>query len=273
MPFISKYKKQQHPFHMVTSSPWPFLTSFSILFFFLSTIIYLHFWQTTGFINICISLCCLIYCIFSWFSDIIIEGTFQGNHTHKVYVGLVHGMLLFIVSEIMFFFAFFWAFFHSSLIPSIFIGAVWPPYNIEVLNPWGLPFLNTIILLSSGVSLTVAHRYLMLNTLKGNRRLFYFLLITVLLGILFTLLQIKEYIEAPFSICSGIYGSVFFLATGFHGLHVLIGTTFLMVCLGRVKYFHFRRQRHLGFAAAAWYWHFVDVVWLFLFITFYWWGS
>lgn len=267
---FSKYIKQQHPFHMVTPSPWPLLTSFSILAFTLSTIVYLHLWRDAGFLKMIISLVCVLYCLFRWFSDVITEATFEGNHTNKVRNGLRQGMLLFILSEVMFFFAFFWAFFHSSLIPSIFIGAVWPPQGIEVLNPWGLPFLNTVILLSSGVSITWAHR----NILAGRHwDTVVSLFITISLGILFTFLQAKEYIEAPFAINSGIYGSVFFLATGFHGFHVFIGTIFLIVCFFRQLKFHFTREHHFGFEAAAWYWHFVDVVWLFLFTTIYWWGS
>jgi heme/copper-type cytochrome/quinol oxidase subunit 3 len=179
-------------------------------------------------------------------------------------------MVLFIISEIMFFFGFFWAFFHSALIPSIFIGAVWPPIGIEVLNPWGLPFLNTLILLSSGVSITWAHRALIaglfIDTILG-------LEITISLGILFTCFQVYEYVLAPFAINSGIYGSIFFLATGFHGFHVLIGTIFLIVCLVRQFKFHLMKDHHFGFEAAAWYWHFADVVWLFSFTVIYWWGS
>jgi cytochrome c oxidase subunit 3 len=267
---INVFLKQQHPFHMVTPSPWPLLTSFSILSFVLSTIVYLHFWRDIGLIKMGISLVCILFCLYRWFSDVITESTFEGNHTHKVQLGLRCGMLLFIISEIMFLFAFFWAFFHPSLIPSIFIGAIWPPKGIDVLNPWGLPFFNTIILLSSGVSITWAHR----NIIAGrHKETVWGLGITIILGILFTILQATEYIEAPFSINSGIYGSVFFLATGFHGFHAMIGTIFLIVCFFRQLKFHFTREHHFGFEAAAWYWHFVDVVWLFLFTTIYWWGA
>lgn len=261
--------KQQHPFHLVTPSPWPLLTSFSLLALMLSAVTYFHA-INHSLIKILISFFCLGFCIFRWFTDIVSEATFEGNHTLRVQRGIRQGMILFIVSEIFFFFSFFWAFFHSSLIPSIFIGAVWPPQGIETLNPWGLPFLNTVILLSSGVSITWAHR----NIIAGRHwDTVISLAITVFLGLLFTSLQIKEYIDAPFAINSGIYGSIFFLATGFHGLHVLIGTIFLIVCFFRQLRFHFLRDHHLGFETAAWYWHFVDVVWLFLFVTIYWWGS
>jgi cytochrome c oxidase subunit 3 len=179
-------------------------------------------------------------------------------------------MILFIVSEVMFFFAFFWAFFHSSLAPSIEIGSMWPPKGISVLNPWDIPFLNTIILLSSGASVTWAHHAI----LAGQRMQgVYSLVVTILLASVFTSLQVMEYMEAPFTISDGIYGSTFYMATGFHGFHVFVGTLFLGVCLVRLYKHHFTQNHHFGFEAAAWYWHFVDVVWLFLFVSIYWWGG
>jgi len=179
-------------------------------------------------------------------------------------------MILFIASEVMFFLAFFWAFFHSSLAPTVEIGAVWPPKGIQVLNPWEIPFLNTLILLSSGAAVTWAHHAI----LAGYRKqAIYSLCVTILLAILFTAFQGYEYLSAPFTISSGIYGSTFYMATGFHGAHVLIGTTFLTVCLIREIHFHFTKNHHFGFEAAAWYWHFVDIVWLFLFVSIYYWGS
>jgi cytochrome c oxidase subunit 3 len=208
--------------------------------------------------------------MYRWFTDIITEATFEGHHTFKVQQGLRYGMVLFIVSEIMFFFGFFWAFFHSSLSPAVSIGCIWPPKGIEVIKPFELPFLNTLILLSSGVSITWAHRAL----LSGNRNsTILALAITVLLGIIFTGCQAFEYYTAPFSINDGIYGSIFYMTTGFHGFHVLVGTIFLLANLWRQTEYHFTRQHHFGFEAGAWYWHFVDVVWIFLFTTLYWWGS
>jgi len=168
----------------------------------------------------------------------------------------------------MFFFAFFWAFFHSSLAPSVEIGSIWPPLGIEPFNPWGIPLLNTCILLLSGVTITYTHHALCL----GNARyLIDGFLFTILLAICFTFFQAYEYLNAPFNISDSVYGSTFYMATGFHGLHVIIGTLFICVCFAR--YTHFTREHHVGFEAAAWYWHFVDVVWLFLFISIYWWGS
>ena len=179
-------------------------------------------------------------------------------------------MLLFIVSEIMFFFAFFWGFFHSSLNPSIAIGGVWPPSFMTILDPWKVPLLNTVILLTSGASITWAHHAIVLGDKFGA---LYSLFITVLLAIVFTGLQGFEYVTAPFTISDGVYGSTFYMATGFHGFHVFVGTCFIAVCAVRLYLNHFSREHHFGFEAAAWYWHFVDVVWLFLFVSIYWWGS
>jgi len=182
--------------------------------------------------------------------------------------GLKMGMVLFIVSEVLFFFAFFWAFFHSSLAPAVQIGSVWPPVGISVFDPWGIPLLNTLILLLSGLTITYTHHGLLLGYKDVVKDGFLF---TLLLAFLFTFFQGYEYLNAAFSISDGIYGSTFYLATGFHGFHVLIGTLFILVCFLRRG--QFTVDHHVGFEAAAWYWHFVDVVWLFLFVTIYWWGS
>jgi cytochrome c oxidase subunit 3 len=184
--------------------------------------------------------------------------------------GLRSGMILFIVSEIMFFVAFFWAFFHSSLAPTVELGAIWPPKGIEVMNPFEIPLLNTVILLSSGAAVTWSHHAILASKRQDA---ILGLVFTIILAVVFTGLQGLEYVEAPFTISDGVYGSTFFLATGFHGFHVFVGTVFLFVCLIRLYKFHFTRTHHFGFEAAAWYWHFVDVVWLFLYVTIYWWGG
>jgi cytochrome c oxidase subunit 3 len=230
---------------------------------------YMHGYQGGDF-GLFFGILMIIYSMFVWWRDIIREGTFEGHHTSVVQLGLRYGMILFIVSEIMFFFAFFWAFFHSSLAPTVELGAVWPPKGIEVLNPWEVPFLNTVILLTSGASVTWAHHAI----LAGDREQgIYSLIITIILAILFTGFQAAEYVEAPFTIADSVYGSTFFIATGFHGFHVFVGTVFLSVCLFRQHNNHFSAKHHFGFEAAAWYWHFVDVVWLFLFVAIYWWGG
>nr|BCH36380.1 cytochrome c oxidase subunit 3 [Acanthaster planci]BCH36402.1 cytochrome c oxidase subunit 3 [Acanthaster planci]BCN86738.1 cytochrome c oxidase subunit 3 [Acanthaster planci] len=208
--------------------------------------------------------------ILNWWRDVIREATFQGSHTLPVNTGLRYGMILFITSEICFFFAFFWAFFHSSLAPTIELGVSWPPTGISPINPFLVPLLNTAVLLSSGVTVTWAHH----SILAGNRtESIQALFLTIALGIYFTALQAWEYYDSPFTIADSVYGSTFFVATGFHGLHVLIGTTFLLICFLRLIFFHFSNNHHFGFEAAAWYWHFVDVVWLFLYVCIYWWGS
>lgn len=185
-----------------------------------------------------------------WWRDIVREGTYQGLHTAFVTYGLRRGIVLFIVSEVLFFFSFFWAFFHSSLAPVLEVGATWPPTDITVFNPFEVPLLNTIILLASGATVTWSHHAI----LEGNyRQRVQSLAMTCALGVYFTFLQAVEYVEAPFSIADSVYGSTFFVATGFHGLHVLIGTTFLLVCLFRLYNYHYRGAHHFGFEAAAWY--------------------
>jgi cytochrome c oxidase subunit 3 len=178
-------------------------------------------------------------------------------------------MGLFIASEAMFFVAFFWAYFHAALNPTEATGNVWPPKNIIPFDPFDLPYLNTLLLLLSGTTVTWAH-----HSLSGNQRegLLQGLAITIALGFLFTIVQAFEYAHAAFSFKDGIYPSTFFMATGFHGFHVIVGTIFLMVCLFRAYRFEFTPDHHVGFEAAAWYWHFVDVVWLFLFVAIYVWG-
>jgi len=205
-----------------------------------------------------------------WWRDIVREGTMEGQHTSMVQLGRRSGMLLFIVSEVRFFFAFFWAFFWAALAPTPEIGSVWPPRGIEVLNAWEVPFLNTLILLTSGASVTWAHH----GRVSGNREeAVKALRRTVGLAVAFTGLQGFEYVNASFTISDSVYGSSFYMATGFHGFHVCIGTRFLRVCLVRVYKHQRTKEHHFGFEAAAWYWHFVDVVWLFLFVAVYCWGN
>nr|YP_010527030.1 cytochrome c oxidase subunit III [Acosmeryx castanea]UXR12367.1 cytochrome c oxidase subunit 3 [Acosmeryx castanea]WMQ52788.1 cytochrome c oxidase subunit III [Acosmeryx castanea]WMQ78073.1 cytochrome c oxidase subunit III [Acosmeryx castanea] len=256
-----------HPYHLVDYSPWPLTGSIGVLTLVTGMVKWFH--------NFNMNLLILGYIItiltmYQWWRDVCREGTFQGKHTILVTKGLQWGMILFIVSEILFFMSFFWAFFHSSLSPNIEIGMMWPPLSIYPFNPFQIPLLNTIILISSGVTVTWAHHALMENNYTQTIQS---LFLTILLGIYFTILQAYEYLEAPFSIADSIYGSTFFMATGFHGLHVIIGTIFLTVCFFRQLNKHFSKNHHFGFEAAAWYWHFVDVVWLFLYISIYWWGN
>jgi cytochrome c oxidase subunit 3 len=264
-----RYPAPQHTYHLVSSSPWPFLTATSAGLLLVSIVGYMHS-IVGGKLSTLLSLSLLVFFMGLWWRDVVREGLFMGNHTFRVQAGLRYGMFLFILSEVCFFVAFFWAFFHSSLSPTVEIGSVWPPEGFVTFYPWGVPFLNTLLLLSSGAAITAAHHFILVGSrLRALRALEY----TVALAVVFTGFQALEYTEAPFTIADGVYGSVFFMATGFHGFHVIIGTIMLIVSAIRLYKFHFARQHHFGFEAAAWYWHFVDVVWLFLFVTIYWWGS
>nr|QHN59988.1 cytochrome oxidase subunit 3 [Henricia leviuscula] len=256
-----------HPYHLVDQSPWPLTGAISALMMTSGLILWFH---TNNNHLLLIGGLLLTITITLWWRDIIREATFQGSHTSLVETGLRYGMILFITSEVCFFFAFFWAFFHSSLAPTAELGVSWPPTGINPINPFLVPLLNTAVLLSSGVTVTWAHHSILSN---NRNEAIQSLLLTVLLGLYFTALQAWEYLDSPFTIADSVYGSTFFVATGFHGLHVLIGTTFLFICLIRQITFHFSNNHHFGFEAAAWYWHFVDVVWLFLYICIYWWGS
>nr|UPL66003.1 cytochrome c oxidase subunit III [Embiophila sp.] len=258
---------QNHPFHLVDQSPWPLTGSIGALTLTSGMIMWFH---KNSMMLYTLGIIIILLTMVQWWRDIAREGTFQGKHTLSVTTGLKLGMILFIVSEVLFFVSFFWAFFHSSLSPTIEVGMMWPPTGIKTFDPLQIPLLNTVILVSSGVTVTWAHHSLLE---KQHTQTMQALMITVLLGLYFTMLQAFEYNESSFAISDSVYGSTFFMATGFHGIHVMIGTTFLTVCLMRHMMNHFSSTHHFGFEAAAWYWHFVDVVWLFLYISIYWWGS
>lgn len=266
---LTRSNFQAHPFHLVSPSPWPLYSSISLLTLTTSGVLTIH-----GFDNaiyfLGLAFVSLVSSMSFWFRDVISEGTYLGNHTLAVQKGLNLGVALFIVSEGLFFLAIFWAFFHSALSPTVELGAQWPPKGIEAVNPFELPLLNTVILLSSGVTVTYAHHSL----IQGNRSgALYGLVYTVLLAIVFTALQGIEYSVSSFTISDGAFGSCFYFGTGFHGLHVMIGTAFIGVGLWRVLAYHSTENHHLGLESSILYWHFVDVVWLFLFISIYYWGS
>jgi cytochrome c oxidase subunit 3 len=257
---------QQHPYHLVEPSPWPAVGAAAGFVSALGAAMYMHD-HSLGHWVLGAGLALVILTMFLWWRDVIREAEYQGHHTPIVQIGMRYGMMLFIASEVMFFVAFFWAFFDSALFPE---GGVWPPEGIETFNPFDLPLINTLVLLLSGCTVTWAHHALQ----HDNRRDFIIgLTMTIVLGVLFTGLQAIEYSHAPFGFTDGIYPSVFFMATGFHGFHVIVGTLFLLVCLLRGLRGHFTADQHFGFEAAAWYWHFVDVVWLFLFVAVYWLGG
>lgn len=283
---------EHHDYHLVDPSPWPMVISFSAMIMFIGLVIFFHDKVqidisekksfSGGLIIFGLGLIGVLYVFYAWWKDVVIESV-QKHHTKIVQQGLRIGMALFIVSELMFFFGFFWSFFKAALFPVVsFDGAhlfeegvkvvegVWPPESIKTFNPWDLPFINTLILLLSGTTVTWAHYAIIHN----NRKDFIdALTITVILGFVFSLLQIYEYHHAAFGFKDGIYPSIFYMATGFHGVHVFIGTVFLLVCLLRAKKGQMDSESHLGFEFAAWYWHFVDVVWIFLFVFVYIWGK
>nr|YP_009353862.1 cytochrome c oxidase subunit III [Myadora brevis]AQZ26163.1 cytochrome c oxidase subunit III [Myadora brevis] len=261
------FSRGRHGFHVVSVSPWPVLTAVGAYILTLGLVIWFH---GGSLFHVWIGLCTIGFMSSLWWRDVIRESTYGGNHTSVVVRSHAIGMALFIISESFFFLSIFWAFFHSSLAPSVEIGCCWPPVGVEPLDPWKVPLFNTVVLISSGVTVTWAHRALRSGSLD---EVLVGLFATVCLGGYFTYLQLGEYKAASFTIADGVYGSTFFVGTGFHGLHVIVGTVFLSVCLWRAYMLHFSTGHHFGLEAAIWYWHFVDVVWVFLFIWMYVWGS
>lgn len=261
--FFSNF--HNHPFHLVTLRPWPLISSLNLIILLIGVIKWFH---EFNFNLIIFGKILLILSIFQWWRDITRERTFQGIHTINVIKLLRLGIILFIISEIFFFISFFWTFFHISLSPRIEIGNLWPPKIILPFNPYNIPLLNTIILLRSGVSITWSHYIILSNNYKESLKS---LTITLILGIYFTILQYIEYYESRFTISDSIFGRIFFLITGFHGIHVIIGSLFIFIILIRLNKLQFSKYHHFGFEARSWYWHFVDVIWLFLYIFIYWW--
>nr|ALO76488.1 cytochrome c oxidase subunit 3 [Mastinocerus sp. MAS01] len=259
--------KKNFIFHLVDPSPWPIISSLSMMCVAMGTISMFTLSKSS---LIMMSLLILLFSMLLWWRDVIRESTMQGMHTSKVSLNMRLGMMLFIMSEVMFFFSFFWSFFHSSLSPNIELGMNWPPKEIITFNPLQIPLLNTLVLISSGITITWSHYSLLNNDYKQT---LISLMLTIILGIYFTLLQSFEYMEASYTMSDSIYSSTFFLTTGFHGTHVIIGTLFLLVCLIRQSKNHFSSIHNVGFESAIWYWHFVDVVWLFLYLSMYWWST
>lgn len=262
------------PYHLVQPSPWPLAGSFAAGLLAVGLVLFMHKTKLGSFeigsLGIYLGLFAVLAVMFVWWRDIIRESVVERAHSPLVKIGLRYGMALFITSEVMFFIAFFWAYFDPALYPREAVGFVWPPKNIETFNPFDMPFMMTLILLLSGTTVTWAHHAILAG---NNREAARALAITVGLGFIFSCFQAYEYHHAAFTIKDGIFGSTFYMATGFHGFHVIVGTIFLAVCWWRTKQGHFTPQSHFGFEAAAWYWHFVDVVWLFLFASIYWYGS
>lgn len=260
---------QAFPFHLVNLSPWPLLTSFSVLTMAVSAVLCFHGFNYGGYLLL-LGFILTVGVMVLWFFDVTTEATFLGDHTTQVRRGLTIGFVLFVVSEVFAFLSVFWAFFHSSLSPEISIGSTWPPFGIVALDPFAIPLLNTVLLLSSGAFVTWAHHGL----IQGSRKAaIWGTILTLIFAIAFTALQWYEYLEASFTFADSVFGSAFFASTGLHGIHVIIGSLFISVGLIRIIFYHFTDSHHNGFEAAILYWHFVDVVWLFLFLSVYYWGG
>ena len=293
---MAEAQVKHHDYHLVDPSPWPVVGSISAFIMCFGAIGWMHHMFTGAPIVFGICVIGVLYTMASWWTDVIKEATYKGDHTRVVQISHRYGMILFIASEVMFFVAWFWAYFNTALFPADIhqvmrnallgcgdanaaacaVKGTWPPAPAtngsftSVFDPWHLPLLNTLILLTSGTTVTWAHHALLENDRNGLR---WGLILTIALGVLFTCVQAYEYSHAAFNFSGHIYGATFFMATGFHGAHVLIGTSFLIVCLIRAELGHFTPQQHLGFEFCAWYWHFVDVVWIFLFCCIYVWGA
>jgi cytochrome c oxidase subunit III len=269
---------KQHDYHLVDPSPWPIIGAVSAFLLAVGLIAWMKHMFAGAPIVLGVGALGVAYTMIGWWRDVIREAEHDGYHTRVVQISHRYGMILFIASEVMFFVAWFWAYFNTALFPASvpefarteLIGGVWPPKGIETFDPWHLPLLNTLILLTSGTTVTWAHHALLHDDRDGLKK---GLLCTIILGALFTCVQAYEYSHAAFGFKGHIYGATFFMATGFHGAHVIIGTIFLTVCLFRAYAGHFSPKQHLGFEFAAWYWHFVDVVWLFLFVCIYVYGA
>ena len=262
-----KVKFQAHPFHLVAQSPWPLSISLTVFYMAIGAVLFMQGYGgkllTLGFIL-------TLSVMYFWFEDVAAEGSLNGDHTKQVKKGLILGFYLFLVSEIFAFISVFWAYFHSSLVPAVEIGAVWPPMGVTPLNPFAIPLLNTFLLVSSGAFITYGHHAL----IAGKRKdAIISIIITVILAIVFTGLQYYEYTESSFTIADSVFGTTFYASTGLHGFHVIVGTIFIIVSLIRIITYTVTKHTHVGLESSILYWHFVDIVWLFLYIAVYYWGS
>lgn len=261
-----------HLFHLVDLSPWPIVTSISLFVLTTGATMYFNGYENGG-LTVLYGLGLVILNFILWFRDIIREGLYQGNHTHIVEKGLKIGVLLFFLSEVLIFATFFWAFFHSSLSPNVELGSVWPPIGTEVINPWAVPFLNAILLLTSGGAVTWAHNHLIEGGTKGYKGGIISITSAIIMGIGFLGLQYFEFSTAPFTMSDGAYGTTFFSIVGLHGLHVIIGVLWLIVSLYRLWSYQITNKHHLGIETGFWYYHLVDFIYLAVFAFVYWWGT
>jgi cytochrome c oxidase subunit 3 len=260
---------QSHPHHLTLESPWPILTSGAVLAMLSSSALYFNSLQGAGTLLV-LGLISTTSAMTLWWGDCVTEGTYLGHHTKIVQHSLSLGVSLFIVTEACAFLSAFWAYFHSSLAPTVELGTQWPPVGVTALSPMAVPLMNTLLLVSSGATITYGHHAIFQ---KSRPRALMGVALTVFLAIIFTVMQGLEYDVAGFTMSDGAYGTVFFATTGLHGFHVLIGTIALAVGLVRTMLYHFTSTHHIGLEASILYWHFVDVVWLFLYMAVYWWGA
>ncbi|QGR03026.1 cytochrome c oxidase subunit 3 [Ehrlichia ruminantium] len=270
-------KGKLHDYHLVNPSPWPLLFSITVLITALGAVGTIRNFYM-GQPLLLVGLTSVSFTLYKWWKDVVTEAIKDNCHTDIVKKGLRLAMAGFILAESMFFFGFFWSFFKAWLFPvhtfdNLIPGnpITWPPHDIARLDPWSIPFLNTIILLLSGSTLTWSHYSLVNNDNSSALRL---LGATIILGTIFSIFQAIEYLHTGFAFHEtgekAIYASNFYMITGFHGLHVIVGTLFLIVCWFRIKKGQLSPEHHIGFECAAWYWHFVDVIWLLLFVFLYW---
>jgi len=270
------HTKQGHPFHLVERSPLPILVAsalgvglYNLAHSFNLNLVSQAVLHPVSDVNFFCMMVIFLSLLHMWGESIVNE-SFQGHHSEEVARGLRLGFVLFIASEVMFFFSFFWAFFYLSISPAIQIGCQWPPFGITPINAWGVPLLNTLCLLLSGVTVTYTHRAVLSNDHALAQTGLY---VTLCAASSFMVFQFFEYLLSPFTIADSAFGSTFFMLTGFHGFHVLLGTILLALCKLRHTHRQFTPSRHVGLETSIWYWHFVDVVWLFLFAAVYVWGG
>lgn len=260
-------QNKRHLYHLVDESPWPLIVSMGALFF---TIFMVFFTIRLNYslLLVYLNFFMILLMMYSWWKDIVIEATYQGKHTLVVKRSIWIGFILFMLSEVMLFFVFFWGYFHYSLTIVYEIGYSWPGIDIEPVKSYRLPLFNTMILILSGITLTIAHKSLIIGDILNTK---IYLLFTILLGVFFEMLQVIEYSLTPFNLNDSVFGTIFYFLTGLHGFHVFVGIIFLAICLVRLQKGQLLRESHTGFEFAIWYWHFVDLVWIILFCIVYWW--
>lgn len=261
--------KQSHPYHLVEQNYWPFVMSVTLIDVILNIVLWINRYEMSGWIVLSSTLL-LVGCIVFWWLDVIREGTIYGSHTSFVRKGLSSGFLWFLLTEVLVFAGVFWGYLDAAISPNVELGMIWPPIGVITINAWELPFLNTVLLLSSGAFVTWSHHGIINNDREKIMKGIWMCLTLILI---FTIFQLLEYKWAPFTLSDGVYGSVFYAGTGLHGFHVLIGTVFLGVILVRLYNYTLTARHHLGLEIAILYAHFVDVVWLLLFCVFYYWGA